>query len=425
MGQCKSHNYIVEEDAAASVSPRPVPERVEKKKKGRFFRWAFSRKSKKTSTEAQQSQCRNDSSQQPERCSDGEVEQNSNIDNNSVYSWHTCVSSLTTVQDAEKDIPSQEQRGISSTHNSSPSLTVPSMTEENSSASTSDDVSWKNEDEIINLSSKGKKGDVLQHYQTMKMLGRGSYGNVYEGIRLSDSRKVALKCVLKTECMENVRIDLFGKSLPNEVAMMVLVNKGPSVPQIIKLLDWYETPEEYVLVLERPTPCEDLRCFLLQNGGKMKESTARVVMRQVVTAARICSERGIFHSDIKLENLLINRNTLQVKLIDFGCSRRLTKSPYLKFSGTKVYCPPEFVNHQRYHGKPATVYSLGVLMCKMLSGKYPRNNLPQMFAEPWYIEDISKECRDLISSGMERDPAKRIDLKKILLHDWFQVLVLT
>lgn len=116
--------------------------------------------------------------------------------------------------------------------------------------------------------------------------------------------------------------------------MMVLMNNGPSVPQIIKLLDWYETPEEYILVLERPMPCEDLRRFFLQNGSIFKESTARAVMRQVVTAARICSERGVFHSDIKLENLLINPNTLQVKLIDFGSSKRLKKSSYSKFSGT-------------------------------------------------------------------------------------------
>ncbi|CAM4714074.1 unnamed protein product [Leuciscus chuanchicus] len=413
MGQCKSHSNIVKEDAAASVSPRPVPEKVEKKKKGKFLRWVLSRKSKKTSTEAQQSQCRNDSSQQPERCSDGEAEHNSDTEHNSVYSWHSCVSSPASVPDGEKDTTRHEQSGIS-THNSNPSLPVPSMTEENiNSASTSDDISWKNEDEIIHISSKGKTGEVFQHYETMKMLGRGSYGCVYDGIRLSDSRK-----------------GLFSKSPPKEVAMMALMNKNPSVPQIIKLLDWYETPEEYVLVLERPTPCVDMRIFLWQNGGKLKELMARAVMRQVVTAARICSERGVHHSDIKLENLLINPNTLQVKLIDFGCSKRLKKSSYSKFCGTRVYAPPEWVRHGKYHGKPATVYSLGVLMFKMLSGKYPSENhpsenLPQMFGEPWYTEDISKESRDLISSCMERDPAKRINMEKIILHDWFQVSILT
>ncbi|KAG1957117.1 serine/threonine-protein kinase pim-1-like [Pimephales promelas] len=143
--------------------------------------------------------------------------------------------------------------------------------------------------------------------------------------------------------------------------MMILMNKGPSVPQIIKLLDWYETPKEYVLILERPRPCEDLWLFVLQNHhGRLNEYTARVVMRQVVTAA-IYAVKGAFSTDIKLENLLINPNTFQVKLIDFSVSKRLKKSPYVKLSGIKAYSP-EFFSHHRYHGKPATVYSLGVLL---------------------------------------------------------------
>ncbi|XP_067269169.1 serine/threonine-protein kinase pim-2-like [Pseudorasbora parva] len=506
MGQCKSRSYVVKQDTASCTPQKPVPERVEKKKKGRF-RWAFSWKSKKTSNKAQQSQCSNDSSQQlerssegeaeqsqndcnqqperssegeaeqsqndfnqqperssegeaeqsqndcnqqPDRSSEGEAEQNSNAkaqqsqndcnqqperssdgqaeqnsitesiylscDNSSVCSWHTCVSSLTSVQEA--DIPRQEQEAFST------SPTVPSVTvNNNSSPLTVDNTYWKNEKEIIHLSLKGRTGDIMQHFKFMKILGQGAFGCVYEAIRLSDSREVAIKYVFKSESMDKVRIGL--TSLPIEVALMVRLNKGPSVPQIIKLLDWYETPDEYILILERNKPCQDLLKFLANHGRKLEESTARVVMRQVVTAARICCERGVFHSDIKLDNLLINPDTLQVKLIDFGCGRHLKKSAYLKFRGTRMYAPPEFIDHQKYHGKPATVYSLGVLLFVMVSGLYPnRLMLPEMLVRQWCPEDISKECRDLISSCLENDPAKRIPLEKIILHDWFQRLIL-
>ncbi|KAK9964117.1 hypothetical protein ABG768_005316 [Culter alburnus] len=506
------------------MSPTPVPERVEKKRR-RLFRWSFSRKSKKTTIEAQQGQCRIDSSQTPQRCFDGEVEQKNNTQsingpscnnivpsldkaeeksdtnnsvhshvssfstaekvnedmpkensntsmysclssfsavekvnkaeaeensntsmhsclssfsavekvnkaeaeensNTSVYSWlssfsavekvnkaeaeensntsvYSCVSSFSAV---EKD---QEQEDINT--NNSTSSTVSSINEEDLIALLpSDEIFWKNDDEFINLNSKAKRGDINQDYETGRILGQGGFGRVFEGTRLSDSRQ-----------------SLFGKSLPNEVAMMIRVSKGPSVPQIIKLLDWYETQNEYILVIERPMHCKDLRHYLVQHGGRISESKARLVMHQVVTAARICCERGVFHSDIKLENLLINQNSLQVKLIDFGVSRCLKKSGYSRFIGTRIYAPPEaFHRTSRFHAKPATVYSLGILLFVMLFGKYPYKVKPEILAKILRKAEISKECRELLCSCMEKDPAMRIDLEKILHHDWFQVFVL-
>ncbi|XP_067305986.1 serine/threonine-protein kinase pim-2-like [Pseudorasbora parva] len=471
MGQSRSKSHVSEHDVC--MAARPAQKTTEKKKKGGFFRWA--RKSKKTSVDAQESQCTVDKNQQPEtidgqesqcgddatpqretvnvhqsqcgedatpqpeRCSDhvSDTEStsesscgsfhtaNEDFDTLSVDlsldeaemdscsdSWVSCVSSFTPEPEMEEHHLEHEQASTSS--------------EESSSSSSEQDTAWTHEDELINLSLKGKTGDILQHYECLGLLGRGSHGNVFAGIRRSDSQQVALKYVEKSEFLRVFRTGPFGKTLPNEVAMMALLTKGPGVPQIIKLLDWYETPDEYILVLERPTPCVNMQVFLLQRGGRIVESVARAVMRQVVTAARICCERGIFHGDIKLENLLINENTLQVKLIDFRSSLRLRKSEYYTFCGTSVYRPPESLNHGKFHCKPATVYSLGVVLFKILSGRYPRSpkQLEEILTEPWYTEEISKECQDLISACLESDPAQRISLEKILLHDWFQALIL-
>lgn len=183
--------------------------------------------------------------------------------------------------------------------------------------------------------------------------------------------------------------DRFSKALPAEIATMILINKGPRLPQIIQLLDWYETPEEYILVLERPTPCEDMQQFLMRHNDRIRESSARVVMQQVVIAAIICCQRGVFHRDIKLENLLINKNTLQVKLIDFGCGTHLKRSAYSVFSGTKVYAPPE-IRTGSYHAKPTTVYSLGILLYRMVCGKFPGHQLQKIFDRTWDTEELSK-----------------------------------
>ncbi len=85
--------------------------------------------------------------------------------------------------------------------------------------------------------------------------------------------------------------------------------------------------------MERPSPCEDLWDYLRRHDGILKEETARFIMAQAAMAAHICCQRGVFHRDIKLENLLMNPETLEVKLIDFGCGDLLKDSGYKSFYG--------------------------------------------------------------------------------------------
>ncbi len=169
--------------------------------------------------------------------------------------------------------------------------------------------------------------------------------------------------------------------------------------------------------MERPSPCEDLFEFAERHGGSIDEGLACVIMRQATQAAYMCCHRGVLHGDIKLENLLINKETHEVKLIDFGCGDLLKKSTYTIFTGvyypsshkigpivvnhipvapnangclekccdianlqmfqnhfppgTDQYCPPEFKEKGEYNGKPATVWSLGVLLFALVCGDFP------------------------------------------------------
>lgn len=56
-------------------------------------------------------------------------------------------------------------------------------------------------------------------------------------------------------------------------------------------------------------------------------------MQQIINAANICCECGIFHQVIKLKNLVVNQDTMEVKLIDFGCSALMKKSAFKVFIG--------------------------------------------------------------------------------------------
>ena len=117
---------------------------------------------------------------------------------------------------------------------------------------------------------------------------------------------------------------------------MQIVSSPPACPYVLQLLEWFQEAEQFILVLERPYPCMDLFDFIEVLGGQMDESLARAVMIQVVLAACHCRERGVLHRDVKVENLLVQTDTLGVKLIDFGCGDLLRTSSYRDYSGLEI-----------------------------------------------------------------------------------------
>ncbi|XP_073703960.1 uncharacterized protein [Garra rufa] len=275
------------------------------------------------------------------------------------------------------------------------------------------------------LENCGKiKTEVINscHYVIGDMLGEGTFGAVYEGSRLQDGFKVAVKYVTKTENVEYISILGHSKPLPLEVALLILANRGSSIPEIIQLLDWQDRHDHYIMVMECPSPCEDLFTFAELHGGSIDEALARGIMRQATQAAYMCCHRGVLHADIKLENLLINMETHEVKLIDFGCGDLLKKSAYKIFTGTDQYCPPEYIEKGEFNGKPATVWSLGVLLFALVCGDYPNtDDFNKINANNFSKAGLSDECCQLISSCLHREPEQRLRLSEILLHDWFKV----
>lgn len=87
------------------------------------------------------------------------------------------------------------------------------------------------------------------------------------------------------------------------------------------MLDWFEFPDGYVVVLERLSePWVKLRTFIQESGGELSERVVRAIMRQLLQTLDFFIHVGVKHHDIWTNTIIINRETLEIKLIGFSRS---------------------------------------------------------------------------------------------------------
>lgn len=98
------------------------------------------------------------------------------------------------------------------------------------------------------------------------------------------------------------------------------------------------------------------------NDNRMSEETCKWFFRQLVTAVSYMHSKDLAHRDLKLENILINMDDRQIKVIDFGFAVETKVDRHESYCGTPHYMDPDIVSKVPYSAKAADVWALGVIL---------------------------------------------------------------
>lgn len=254
-------------------------------------------------------------------------------------------------------------------------------------------------------------------YSLRQVLSDTSNGTVFSGRRRRDGRPVAIKRIMRSRVKRWGMVR--GRQVPMEVALLRRVNEKRHAG-IVEVLEWFECADCFLVVMARPTPVMDLFDYVSKRK-RLNENESKKIMLQIIESLEHCQSRSVFHRDVKLENILIVPTTLQTTLIDFGCGAFSKEEDFTDFAGTPQYYPPEWFLERRYNGLEQTVWSMGVLLYSLVTGRLPFASTEEICARRVHWPEsthLSSNVKNLVESMLDKSPKRRIQMHQIEQHPW-------
>ena len=262
---------------------------------------------------------------------------------------------------------------------------------------------------------------TLDDFEIIKLIGRGSFANVYLVKNKSNQKIYSMKKLNKPFLKRN-------KQEQHTINERILLSKMNN-PFLVKLYCCFQDNEHLYFIMEFIQGGELF--FHLHRETRFDDEKTSFYIAELILALDFLHKNKVIYRDIKPENILLDVEG-HIKLTDFGLSRMCCSKNEKVFTicGTPFYIAPEILENKGYNNS-VDWWSLGCLMYEMLVGKplFNFNNINiniNEYKKPLQLSaGFSDEAKDLITKLLDLDPKKRIgagpngveDLKK---HPYFK-----
>ncbi|XP_053178152.1 testis-specific serine/threonine-protein kinase 1-like [Scomber japonicus] len=260
-------------------------------------------------------------------------------------------------------------------------------------------------------------------YTYRNVLGEGMYGKVVCAYSTHQKQRVAIK-IVDTKKLHSDSWEIF---LSREMEIVKSLNH-PNIVKTYRILDMKKSRTVY-MVMELCVK-GNLSTYVTSEGSLSEHSSCRL-FTQLCEAIQYLHNRDLVHRDLKCDNLLLDMY-LNLKVGDFGFSKRLIyMDSHMKLSetycGSLSYTAPEVLIHSPYNPKVSDVWSMGVVLYRMLYGSMPFNStnlLKMVEAQKQHritfpnSPTVSSEAQQLIQSILHPTVEWRITIGNILQSSW-------
>lgn len=247
-------------------------------------------------------------------------------------------------------------------------------------------------------------------YLIESLIGVGGMANVYKGRDIRTGNEIAVK-VLKEEFLGNEEL---VRRFKNESKAISILDH----PNIVKVYDVSVTDQLQYIVMEYIDGIT-LKEYLKQRGGALTWKEVVHFATQVLSALEHAHSKGIVHRDVKPQNIMLQADG-SIKMMDFGIarfSRAQSQTISDKAIGSVHYISPEQAKGDHTDAR-TDIYSVGVMLYEMLSGKLPFDGtgtvsiaIMQISEKPKPLAEVAPNVpeglRQITEKAMEKDPAAR------------------